>query len=260
MTPPMMAFFSELRPSDPPPEPLELLRAVSVASPVVCSVVLDPTLVERMVEPLVTISITVVVGTTSVEMRGLVVTDWEGFGVALELLCALSRVMEAEVCVALGDADDGLGAGVGEGEASSDEESSEDGEGAGEGEGEDEGSGSGVGEGSSADEEAGGGFEERVGSDEAAPVPSAYSFLPKTTKKNPPAFAAYTGMTPWWRYALMPSTWRASSTLTAADRATRTSRVKRSHEDRIVLSMFLEDGGGNERSGRAGGASERGYV
>lgn len=31
MTPPMMAFFSELRPSDPPPEPLELLRAVSVA-------------------------------------------------------------------------------------------------------------------------------------------------------------------------------------------------------------------------------------
>ena len=204
--------------------------------------VLDPTLVERMVEPLVTISITVVVGTTSVEMRGLVVTDWEGFGVALELLCALSRVMEAEVCVALGDADDGLGVGVGEGEASSDEESSEDGEGAGEGEGEDEGSGSGVGEGSSADEEAGGGFEERVGSDEAAPVPSAWR------------------LTPWWRYALMPSTWRASSTLKAADRATRTSRVKRSHEDRIVLSMFLEDGGGNERSGRAGGASERGYV
>lgn len=206
----------------------------------VCSVVLDPTLVERMVEPLVTNSIMVVVGTTSVETRGLVVTDWEGCGVALELLCALSRVMEAEVCVALGDADDGLGAGVGEGEASSDEESSEDGEGAGEDEG--EGSGSGVGEGSSADEVSGGGLEERVGSDEATPVPSAWR------------------LTPWWRYALIPSTWRASSTLKAADRATRTSRVKRSHEDRIVLSMFLEDGGGNERSGRAGGASERGYV
>ena len=238
MTPPMIAFFSEVRPPESPPELLLLLlRAVSVLVPVVCSNVLVPTLVWRRVEPLVTTSMTVVVCTTSVETSGLVMTVWEAFAVGLGVVCTL-RVLEAVDCVAPGGVVDGAGAGVDGVDSSPDGESDEDGADG----GVDEGSESGVEEGSSTDVDSGGGLEERVGSDEAAPVPSAWR------------------LTPWWRYALMPSMWRASSTLKAVDSATRASRAKRSHDDRIVLSMFLEDGGGKREKRARGGWVERERV
>jgi hypothetical protein len=49
-------------------------------------------------------------------------------------------------------------------------------------------------------------------------------------------------LSPWCKYDSMPSRWITSSTLRADERAMRASSAKKSHEVRIVLSMFASDG------------------
>lgn len=80
------------------------------------------------------------------------------------------------------------------------------------------------------------------GSSELAPVPLASCLLPCT-----------------FRYSAMPSMCRASSILIAADREMMAKRANKSHDCRIVLSMFDGGDGGSSRNERrrCSGGGER---